>query len=146
MCHSSCVTNSFFVFTAPQKLIKETVEPVILGTDQMFLDTSCLYICLDYLYLLFAQSPHGLFFYQRVAECTNITTCYNELVSMERGELRAYQQLQACSVMHQAVQNITESVEIVDSNFRTEVGIRLRGSSDCTRRDWRAGFAYIKLK
>lgn len=55
-------------------------------------------------------------------ECTNTSSCYNELVSIERGELRAHQQLQACSAMYLALQNIAESVEVTDTKFRTEVG------------------------
>lgn len=54
-------------------------------------------------------------------ECTNIATCFNELVSIERGEIRPQQQLQAYSAMALALQNIDESVEITDCQFTTEV-------------------------
>lgn len=56
-----------------------------------------------------------------MVECTNIATCFNELVSIERGEIRPQQQLQAYSAMALALQSTEESVEITDTAFRTEV-------------------------
>lgn len=49
-------------------------------------------------------------------------SCYNELVSIEKGELRALQQLQAFNALYVALQNITDSVEITDHQLNTEVG------------------------
>ncbi|XP_067933897.1 high affinity cAMP-specific and IBMX-insensitive 3',5'-cyclic phosphodiesterase 8A-like isoform X2 [Watersipora subatra] len=59
-------------------------------------------------------------FTRRMVECTNIATVFNELVSIERGEIRPQQQLQAYNTLSLALQNIDESVEITDNKFRTE--------------------------
>lgn len=58
-----------------------------------------------------------------MVECTNIATVFNELVSIERGEIRPQQQLQAYNTLSLALQNIDESVEITDNKFRTEVSL-----------------------
>lgn len=54
-------------------------------------------------------------------ECTNIATCFNELASVERGEIRPQQQLQVYSALVVALQNTDDSAEITDSAFKTEV-------------------------
>lgn len=58
---------------------------------------------------------------QRFVECTNVGSCFNELVSIEKGEVRPQQQLQTFTALYVALQNIAESVEITDQQLNTEV-------------------------
>ncbi|KAF6041387.1 hypothetical protein EB796_000341 [Bugula neritina] len=66
-------------------------------------------------------------FSRRLVENTNITSCYNELLSIDHSELeyRSHQQVQTSAAMYHALNHVSESIEITDSKFRTEFVNRL---------------------
>lgn len=59
-------------------------------------------------------------FNKRFCENDNLGSCLNELISIEKGELRLLQQLRWCSAMYMALQNVSEGVEFIDQDFRTQ--------------------------
>lgn len=69
-------------------------------------------------YMILPSAKVVLIIFQRFVESCSIMSCYNELISIEKSELRVNQQLQAFNV---ALQNINESVEVTDSQLCTEV-------------------------
>uniref|UniRef100_A0A3B3THE6 Phosphodiesterase n=1 Tax=Paramormyrops kingsleyae TaxID=1676925 RepID=A0A3B3THE6_9TELE len=56
------------------------------------------------------------FVFQRFLESSSVSACYNELIQMERGEVRSRFKLRACNSLFTALENCQEAVEITSED------------------------------